>query len=466
MISYLRRSSFSVSCVNLVLSLKRRFVKSSIAHRLATGTFWSLVASVCSRAFALLASIVIARVLGKVAFGEFGIIQSTLDMFGTMAGFGMGLTSTKFVAECRSRDPEKAGRIIAISSATAWVFGVLAALGLILLGPWLANRTLAAPQLASLLQVSSISLLLSAVNGAQMGVLVGFEAFKKIAGISLISGLLTFVFRVLGTFMLDLPGAVYGMVIAQAIGCVVTHIVLRQIVHKYGISMRYEHCLRELPMIWKFSLPSVLSSLTVMPVTWICNAMLVNLPNGYAEMGIFTAANQWYSIILFAPSLMSQAAMPVLSDRIGAGDHHQGTKIILVLVKLSALVLLPVLVVGGFSKMIMGCYGNGFVSGWLTMLISVLTAGVMAVQMPVAYMFAAKGKMWIWLTMTSGMGMCFIGLNAWFVHWGSVGMATARFIATCLLCAWAFAYLFCGLRKSMVPACAEMGMAVGDTNKR
>ena len=83
------------------MSWKTRLDQSPIAKRLATGAFWSLIASVASRSFALLASIVMARWLGKVAFGEYGIILSTLDMFGTMAGFGMGLTPKRPVESLR-----------------------------------------------------------------------------------------------------------------------------------------------------------------------------------------------------------------------------------------------------------------------------------------------------------------------------------------------------------------------------
>lgn len=463
-ISYLSGSRPYCLYAKLVSTLKTRLDESPLAKRLATGAFWSLVASVGSRSFALLASIVMARLLGKTTFGEYGIIQTTLDMFGTMAGFGMGLTTTKFLAECRYRDPEKAGRIIAISAATAWVFGIVGGVGLVMIGPWLATSVLVAPQLASLLQVSSISLLLSAVNGAQMGVLVGFEAFRKMAGLSIVSGVLIFVFRVSGTLVLDLPGAVYGMIIAQASGCLVTYAVLRQVTADSGISVRYEHCLQELRMLWTFSLPSVLSSLTVMPVTWICSAMLVNQPHGYAELGLFTAANQWHTIILFAPAIMSQAAMPVLADRLGAGDEAQTTKIIIVLVKICALVMLPVLVIGALSKIIMGWYGNGFAGGWLVMLISVLTAGVMALQTPIAYMIAARGRMWMWLLMCSVMGLCFIGLNAWLVHYGALGMAWARFIGTCLQCVWSFVYLFFSLRKSLLPQYAGLGVPVLDSD--
>ncbi len=434
-----------------LVALSQKLLVTHVMQRLASATFWSFISSVVTRAAALLASIVIARVLGKSAFGEFGIIQSTLDMFGTVAGFGLGLTSAKYVAECRSTDPQKAGRIIAISSIMAWFFGAVATLVLVSLSPWLAVKAISAPHLTSLLQISAFALLLGSVNGAQMGALTGFEAFKTMARVSLISGLLMMALRISGTVFFGLQGAIYGMVIAQGAGCIVTYAALRKKASESSISIGFKNCLQELPILWKFSLPATLSSLTVMPVGWICNAMLVNQPDGYAEMGIFTAANQWYSMVLFFPGLMAQAAMPILCDRLNMGDHQQSTRILLVLVKASALIFVPMVLAGIFSKMIMGFYGAGFTHGWPTMLITVITAGIVGVQTPVAYMLAAKGKMWIWFLMSLGMGLIFIGLNVFWVHQGSIGMAWARLAAASIHCVWSFLYLFHDMKTGPLP---------------
>jgi hypothetical protein len=56
--------------------------------------------------------------------------------------------------------------------------GGMMMLGLILGGPLLASEALAAPHLGLVLQISSLLVLLNSLNGAQIGVLVGFEAFK------------------------------------------------------------------------------------------------------------------------------------------------------------------------------------------------------------------------------------------------------------------------------------------------
>ncbi len=423
-----------------VIRIKDRLLASHIGKRLARGTFWSLVAGCVSRSLALVASIIIARMLGREAFGKLGILQSTLEMFSSLAAFGMGLTSTKYVAECRKSDPDKAGRIIAMSSVVAWLTGGIGTLILVYSSPWLASRALAAPQLGPLLQISSIALLFGAVNGAQTGGLAGFEAFKQMAQINLVSGLLTVILRVAGTVMMGLEGAVYGMVLAQMSGCIINFIVLRRLAAKSGISVRYSHCLRDLPVLWKFSLPAVLNSLVVMPSNWFCNAMLVNRPGGYAEMAVFNAANQWFYVILFIPGLMGEAALPVLFDRMSVRDYRSARKIFITSVKLNTAVILPLIVFGVFSKQIMGFYGQSFSSGWETMLLTLATAGLQAVQMPAGYMLASSGRMWIAVMMNLGWAVCYVGLGAVLVNWGSLGLASARFLSLVLYSACTFAY--------------------------
>ena len=90
-----------------------RLESSPLGERLLRGSFWSLLGTFASRALGLAAAILAARILGKAVYGELGIIQSTVGMLGTFAGFGMGTTATKYVAELRYKDPAQAGKIIA-----------------------------------------------------------------------------------------------------------------------------------------------------------------------------------------------------------------------------------------------------------------------------------------------------------------------------------------------------------------
>ena len=79
----------------------QRIENSPLGTRVARGAFWSLAGSAISRALGLVSAILVGRLLGKEDFGELGIIQSTIGTFATIAGFGMGLTANKHVAELK-----------------------------------------------------------------------------------------------------------------------------------------------------------------------------------------------------------------------------------------------------------------------------------------------------------------------------------------------------------------------------
>ena len=113
-----------------------RLRSSPLGMRLAWGAFWSLAGAVISRGLALLSSILVARLLGKTGFGELGMIQSTVGMFGAFAGFGLGLTATKHVAEFRQKDPVKAGRILALANIIALASGGIMTVALLVMAPW------------------------------------------------------------------------------------------------------------------------------------------------------------------------------------------------------------------------------------------------------------------------------------------------------------------------------------------
>jgi len=195
----------------MVDAVRERINREPLGKRLATGAFWTLTGSVAARVLTLPVSVVLARLMGPSHYGELGVIQSSVDFFGTFAGFGLSLTATKHIAEFRTKDPQRAGRILALSTATAAVTGVVVAIALFVLAPWLAVHTLAAPQLTSALRIGAALLFFAAITGAQSGALYGFEAFQVSARVQAIVGLLNVPCMIGGYLIGGLQGILWGM---------------------------------------------------------------------------------------------------------------------------------------------------------------------------------------------------------------------------------------------------------------
>jgi len=421
---------------------------SEIGYRIAKGAFWSLAGAVISRALMLVASIVVARILGKTGFGELGIIQATVGMFGVFAGFGLGLTATKHVAEFRQSDPERAGRIIGLSGLVAMATGGLMALGLLVFAPWLAEHTINAPHLTGVLRIAALILFISALNGAQTGALSGFEAFKTIAYVNFFIGMISFPILVLGTYLGGLTGAVWALAINLCFNWLINHLALRREARRFKVPFTLRKCGREMPIIWKFSLPAVLAGSMVGPVNWLCATFLVNQPDGFGEMGIFNAANQWYAMLMFLPGLLGGVVLPFLSERFSQKDTKQSMQTMVFAIKANALVVMPfVLIASTISPYIMSLYGTDFRDGWPTLILVLLTAGLLAVQTPVGQIIAASGKMWIGFVMNLGWALTFIVGTLLLIEKGSLGLATARACGYVIHAIWTFGFAIWVIRK-------------------
>ena len=141
-----------------------RVETSDVGSRLARGVFWSMTGTVISRGMMFAAWVFVARFLGKEQYGELGMIQATVGMFGVFAGFGLSLTATKHIAEFRDTNPIRAGRIIGLSGSFAFLTGGLIALGVFIFAPWLAENTINAPHLAGVLRIGAFMLFDKSVN--------------------------------------------------------------------------------------------------------------------------------------------------------------------------------------------------------------------------------------------------------------------------------------------------------------
>lgn len=403
---------------------------SPVGSRFASGAFWSVIAAVIPRGIMLVATMVVARLLGKTVYGELGMIQSTVNMLGAFAGFGLGLTATKHVAEFRKTDPTRAGRILGLSGWIAVFSGGLMAGSLLAFAPWLADHAINAPHLGRPLRIGAIILFISALNGAQVGALSGFEAFKKIAFVNTFVGLLSFPMLIAGAYWAGLEGALWALAFNFGVTWVCNHVALRREAARYNVPLLFTDCRQEWPVLWRFSLPAVLGGALPGLAYWGCGALLVNQPGGYGEMGIFSAVNHWFVLLIFIPGVLGAVILPILSDQLGQGEVTQSKKTLIFAIKANLLAVAPVAILGAVaSPYIMGLYGSTFRGGWPTLAIMSLTAILFAAVSAVGQIIAASGRMWVGFTMNIGWTLVLLSGAVLLVEYGAAGLAGAIAIA-------------------------------------
>ncbi len=403
-------------------SLRRRFVK---------GAFWSTTGMLIGQGLGLVASIVVARILGKTGFGELGMIESTVGMFGVFAGFGLGVTATKHVAEFRVVNPVRAGRIIALSTMSTLIFAGLISLVIFLASPYLANYTINAQHLTRGLQIGCGLIFFNTLIRTQIGVLSGFEAFKAVAKVSLFRGLLNFPLVIIGVYLWGLFGAISGMVCTVVASFLINQFVLRTEAYRANIPVSYRNIRSELPVLWKFSLPAFLSSAMVSPVMWGASALLVNQIGGYAELGIFTAATRFQFILSIVGAKIGTVLLPMLAS----GDGMQSDRFNRANILMSWLIgMIPGLLIMCFPEILGLLFGIEYsdISARRTLTLVMCYTSVVLYKQGLARVLVAKSLMWWALLNNIIWAMVLLGSFCFLKQFGAIGLAGAVMIAYAL----------------------------------
>lgn len=400
-------------------SLRRRFVK---------GAFWSVIASLVSQGMRFLSFVIVARILGKTGFGELGMIQHTVSMFGVFAGLGLGITATKHVAEFRSTDPSRTGRIIALSSVAALISGGLVTIAVFFASPYVAQHIINAPHMKMELWIGCGLLFFNTLIGAQVGCLAGFEAFKTIARVGLFYGLLNLLLVILGVHFWGLAGAITGMVCAMAGNWCAHHVAVRKEAKKAEVPISYSNIRSELPVLWGFSLPAFLSNAMVGPVIWGANALLSNQANGYAELGIFTAATQAQMALNLAGSRVGAALLPILSSREAQGSVKFNRANILISWLIGVIAAVPLICLPEIMGLVFGPQYAG-ASPRRTFVLVMCYTCIMLYKQGLARVLVANSLLW-WSCLSNSMWAVVLLGSAWFLKgFGAFGLACAFLIA-------------------------------------
>ena len=366
--------------------------RDSLARHFAIGAFWALVGAVVSRGLTLASSVVAGRLLGTTGFGEIGMIQSTQGLFGIVAGAGLGLAATKFVAEFRSTDPLKTGRCATLATTIALISGSVMALVLLACSGVMASSVLRAPHLTAELQVATGLVLFGTINGVQTGALVGFGDFRTLAVLSSIRGACLCGFLIAGIAVGGVLGGVVGLVLTEAIAVLANQVALRRILPATVTWRDRRAAWSELLPMCRFGGLSLLGSICTMSAMWFANLVLVAQPGGYAALGVFNAAERWRQLLLFLPASFSPVILTTLSNLHGRKDPDAYRR----LFGLNLAVSVAVVVVPSIGIMLcagpaMGLFGDEYRGGWMTLVILSASSVVVVLNNLLGQILVSRG---------------------------------------------------------------------------
>ncbi|MBO5181547.1 MAG: oligosaccharide flippase family protein [Paraprevotella sp.] len=363
----------------------------AIIQRLVKGTFWSLTGSVVSKCLVLLSTAIVTHILSQGEYGRVGLIRTTIQMFSSLLGLGMGATASKYIAQYRQDNFPKAFKMYLVSNLFAWFVGILSCLVIVACAPWIAGFSLHDESLTAELRLGGLILLFCVINGAQQGTLAGFEDFKGIAIVNLLMGVCEVVFLYLGSSWGGVGGTLLGFGLVYFTVAGLNFLRIRKHISydwSYMFKMMAELRPRDFKVVITFSLPVALSSLVCVPALWWSKTFLAG-EVGYEAVAVFDIADQWKGQILFIPATIAAVLLPIVSSSKQRSDSVRVLKFNLG-INIIVTLLLSALIFAG-RDVIMQFYGESYTNSWPLFILS-LTAILTSISNVLGTAFFAIGK--------------------------------------------------------------------------
>jgi O-antigen/teichoic acid export membrane protein len=367
-----------------------------LRDRLIKGSALNFIAVAFNQGSTLIVNIIVARILMKETFGEYAMVQSTLLMVAALSQLASGYTASKYVAEYRSIDPERAGRIMGLCALVSTLMAGVGAILLIALAPCLAANILKAPHLAVALMIGSGFLFFSSINGYQTGALSGLEAYASLAKAGVASGIVAVTAISLGAWWGGLNGTLIGLSISAFVRCVIHNRWLRLESRVQDITPLYRGSLsREKVIIIKFALPAAIAGYYSMPMIWLANSILVRQPGGYGEMALYASSLSLRMLVLFIPQVINNVSLSILNHIKGSENWQHYNRVY----RSNAFIVFLVTLIGGFvvglfGDTILGVFGKEFSGGEKILKILMISTVLEGVAVSLYQHLQVQGKIW------------------------------------------------------------------------
>lgn len=404
--------------------------QSADLRRFSFGFVWSVLGTVAVRLTPMITTILISHWFGIEAVGKFGVTYGTLVSASMLAATGVSLMATRNVAAYATTDPETAGRLAGMALILVAATSALLGLVIFCLADDIANRLLRQPQLGFYLRVISPIIVVSALNSVQTAILSGLQEFRAIARLNIIMGALMIAAVPAGLYLHGLTGAFIALGCAYLAGCFITMPTMMRALKAHGVPLAFRGALSQWRMITRYAIPALLASILYEPVNWICTTIVVNKPDGLEQVGLYFIAMQLETLLLFAPQIVVQVLIPMLSTGFGEGNRQRVLNILAMSIGTNLVIAI------GFVSVMM-LFGDWFLlvfkldpaRDWPVFVIVVFASAMIACALPLGQVPVSSGHMWTGLTITGGWAATFI-IGTWLLQdQGAKGIVIARVIA-------------------------------------
>ncbi|MEO0091181.1 MAG: oligosaccharide flippase family protein [candidate division WOR-3 bacterium] len=291
---------------------------------LIVGSGYSYLSLLVNKFIGVFTSIFLARSLGPSNLGMISIINYLLLLMLFFTGFGIPTAIVKLIPEIELKNgSHETNKFVFSGFAINFIIMVVLSVIYLAISVPVAISIYHEPKLISLIQLSVIALLFFSFNQYGNAIIQGFAEFRKLSLLSMFTSVFGFAVLIPSTKLWGIKGPV----IAQAVNSIVTFLLLVLILKKtrkdlnlFSLSqlLKPKSFLKDIRMNFHLrrllptAFPIFLSGLVMTPVLTILTAILSRL-QGFSDVGFFNIAYSLTQFILFVPTAVGTAFIPLAS---------------------------------------------------------------------------------------------------------------------------------------------------------
>lgn len=412
--------------------------------------------AVGSRFLILLSGIIISRIVGKDAYGQFEHVNSTVTTFVTFSGLGMSATLTRFIA-ANKEDKDKIGNITGTFGLIVGIFAVILSIIMFVFARDISILTTETDGLTSYFQIAAFIMIFASLSAILQSVLLGLESYRTSAVIELIRCLVYVVAAYFLTKQHGVTGAIFALLIGFGLkfilmlGANLYYFKKQEIKYSFSFPKEYQK------ILLSFTIPAFISSLFVIPINWVANAMLIR-STSFNEMAIFSVARQWMFIITYIPLQLSQMR-PIYTDLYENKQYETLFKTVRNTTLFTSAAVLLISILGiVLAGPLLNLYGEGYDVGKTAFRIMMVVSFVIVTQAQLGSIFETLKKMWVGLFLNVIWGSVLLITFSQLTSEGSLGYAIAYLIAYGLHVILSYVILFIIRRKENLYGNANLEM--------
>jgi len=431
---------------------------------MVTGAFYSFVALVAVKMLTVVRAVAIARILGRSQLGFLTLLNQVVDTVSVLAGFGITMAMTKFIAEHASQSRDRLGNTIKTSLMTMSIPLVVACVLLFVFAPLLAQGFYHDRQYAILFRLAAVIFAVQSLYAFGLGILQGMKAIRERS----LADILTFAIGVPAVILLTVVARIAGAVIGQLILVVAGLAVVSFVLFRFSRALppisawRFDRTF--LPELVSLALPSFLSLLAMTPAVLITTNLLFQT-EGSAKTGLFSVALTMFSFVLFVPVAVGMPLVPIIAE-IHAGAKERLQRLTSVALDVVGfLVLVTTCLVTALAPLIVQVlYGLQFASSWHAVAIMSGAAFPCSLGLIAGNYVLGTGRAWVGLLFNAVWFVAIVGSSLLLVRsHGELGLAYSWWTAYLVETAVVMFYLRFKARLPLGYALCLCGISIAVT---